>query len=162
MKILKYLAILLMVLVLVLFVYTNFIVYLIPYNPFIEFSQEELESVYFEGFYTEGGESKSQYMVSENIESSKLVFQYFKELKLKPRKSNKIQKDMEASTRISGGFIFGPPSNDHTFINDLFQEEPSVFYISFKNDKFKSKSGYYEILDEELDFGYIDSLMKDD
>ncbi len=162
MKVLKNLSVLLMIFVLILFIYTNFIVYLIPYNPFTEFSLEELESVYFEGAYIDDGTSKSEYIVSEDIENDRFIFEYFKGLKLKPRKSNKIDKDFADTRRLSGGFIFGKPSYDHILINDLFLEDPGIFHISFKNDKLKSKSGYYEILDEEFDFEYIDSLINSD
>ena len=51
MRVMKYISIILMIITLILYIYSNFIFCLIPYNPFTEFYQEDLISVYFEGLW---------------------------------------------------------------------------------------------------------------
>jgi len=48
-------------------------------------------------------------------------------------------------------FLFGPPSYSLIIINDLFLKDPSFFYISFSNNEFDHKKGYYKIIDGKLD-----------
>jgi hypothetical protein len=158
MKIFKYLFIALIVFIILIFLYKNYIYYLIPYNPFVEFSEDELKTFRFEE-YNSFEPSESVHMKSNNLENNKLIFQYFRNLKLKPVRSNIIEEGLNGNIVYSMSFTFGAPSYGRIFINDLFLEEPSFFRISFSDNRLKNKEGYYQIIDSEFDLNYIKTLI---
>ncbi len=159
MKIFKYLFIILLVSILSVFLYMNFIVYQIPYNPFREFSEENLEVVYFYDYdFTDEAELE-EYGSSKDREKNRELLQYFKDLKLRPRNPNRLKREGVDPIVISGGFEFGKKDYEHIFINDLYLKDPRIFHISFKNDEFRKKSGYYEVIDGKVDYKYIKEFI---
>lgn len=156
----RYLFIVLTLSFLLLILYKNEISHKVPLNPLVNYSAESLQSIVLEEYHLENNEYK--YETSTDSKTNELIFEYFRDLKLKPIKWDKLEIDDESKLdiRISAIFSFGEYSQDRIFINDIFLNNPVYLRISSNNPEFESRAGYYRIIDEEFDYEYIDYLMK--
>lgn len=158
MKKMKYLAFLIVIILLSIYLYQSFIYYKIPFNPIKEYTSESLVDFHITQNLP-NGESVS--VESHESHTCDLVLKYLSNLKLTPLKEKKAQNmisDKENVTYITGMLKFNQPGE--IFIKDIYTDDPTVLYISSPIAGFK-REGYYKIVDSSFDYKYIFDLLSD-
>lgn len=155
---LKYVFIAIVLLLLSIFMYQNYIYYKIPYNPLSELDSDTPSGFHFTENHPHPNDTIN--MSSHNLNTNRLIFKYFSNLNLVPlkEKSNldEIHKH-EKDIYYSGMFKFDTPSNFKVFINEIYLDNLTV--LSIRSNKPGFVNGYYKIMDNKFDYKYINELI---
>ncbi len=157
MKKFKYLIILLILVLLSLYIYQNFIYYKIPYNPIAEYSAETLSSFHITKNLSDGEGVTAK---SNDINTCNKILKYFSELKLLPLKDRVAWNEYfseENSTYFTGMLSFN--QSDEVYISDMSLDNLTILHISSNIPGFHE--GYYKIIDAKFDYNYIYDLISD-
>ena len=156
MKKLKYLVIAIVVVILSVYIYKNFIYYRIPFNPIKEYTAESLVDFHITQNLDNGKKISAK---SHNPDTCDAILEYFSSLKLMPLTDKAAQKALSKNgneTYITGMLKF--EQSGEIFISDIFKKTPNVIHISSSIDGFKGE-GYYKIVDSKFDYKYIIKLI---
>ncbi|SDK47294.1 hypothetical protein [Sediminibacillus albus] len=156
MKKMKYLAFAIGIIFLSVYLYQNFIYYMIPFNPIEEYATESPVDFHITQNLPGGEEVNAK---SHDPKTCDLVLEYLSNLNLKPLKDkdawNALSKK-ENETYLTGMVEFD--QSGEIFISDLFIGNPDVLHISSSIAGFK-REGYYKIVDSTFDYDYIIDLI---
>ncbi|QTM98461.1 hypothetical protein ERJ70_03620 [Sediminibacillus dalangtanensis] len=156
MKRLKYLAFALGIIFLSVYLYQNFIYYMIPFNPIEEYATESTVDFHLTQNLSDGEEVNAK---SHDQKTCNLILEYLSNLKLKPLKHKDARNALakkENETYLTGMLKFD--QSREIFISDLFLDDPDVLHISSSTAGFKGE-GYYKIVDSTFDYDYIINLI---
>ncbi|RKD31184.1 hypothetical protein BET03_03390 [Thermohalobacter berrensis] len=158
MKKIKYLFTVLILSVLLVNLYQNYIYYLIPYNP-LEDITDNPYSCHFTLNYSNGGITNASY----NLNTNTLIFKYFSDLNLIPLKEETNKEEIfehESDINFSYRFRFRPPKpSTHYYItiDEIWLDNLSVLFI--RSNKPGFHDGYYKIIDSKFDYKYVNDLI---
>lgn len=156
MKKFKFFIILLVVSLSLLSFYKEYMYYKISYNPLTKISECMPEKCYFNEYNSYSGQEVKK--TSENSNTNVLIFEYLRNLKLKPLKqNNKETYKHETNTYFSYGFKFDSSSNYYIFINEIYLDNLTVMRISSNKPGFPN--GYYKISDSKFNYTYVNNLI---
>ncbi|MFT9487402.1 MAG: hypothetical protein ACH0QD_08555 [Tepidibacillus sp.] len=155
MKKFKFLALALVFVFLLVFLYQNYIYYKIPYNPITKYSSENLSSFHITKNLPNGEEVSAK---TNDLDTSNLILRYFRDLKLMPLK-DKSALDVISKQGNETYFTVMLEFNqsERLFIKDIFLENLRVLYISSDFSGFHE--GYYRIIGSKFDYNYIYDLI---
>lgn len=155
MKKFKYLISVIILVLLYIYLYQNYIYYKISYNPISEYSAEDLSSFHITKNLSNGGEES---VSSSDSNICDLILKYFSELKLQPLKEKAAWNEyfkQENSAYFTGMLSFN--QSDKVYISDILSDNLTILRISSNIPGFKE--GYYKIIDAEFDYDYIYNLI---
>jgi len=146
---------LLVLILLSVYIYQNYVFYKIPYNPIAEYSVENLSSFYITKNLSNG---EGITIKSNDLDTCNKILKYFRELKLIPLKNKTASNENfteEDSIFFTGMLTFG--QSDKVYISDLMLDNLTILYISSSISDFHD--GYYKIIDSKFDYNYIFDLI---
>lgn len=155
MKKFKYLIFLLILVLLSLYIYQNYIYYKIPYNTIAEYSTETLSSFHITKNLSDGEGVTAK---SNDINACNKILKYFSELKLLPLKDKAAWNEsfnQESSTYFTGMLSFN--QSDEVYISDILLDNLTILRISSNIPGFHE--GYYKIIGSKFDYNYIYDLI---
>jgi len=159
MKLIKYIAAAVVLLILsVLYCQHNFY-YKIPNNPFEEHAADSLTEFHLTKNRPDGTSVSASCHQGKECDD---VLAYLRQLKLLPLKektANRLLTNEEHTSYLTGMLKFGQ-SADEVFLCDLDTDQPTIFAVSSTRSEFKG-AGYYEIQQSEFDVDYIWRLLKE-
>lgn len=155
MKSYKYLIFLLILVLLSVYIYHNYVYYKIPYNPIAEYSAEALSSFHITKNLSNGEGITAK---SNDLNTCKKILKYFSGLKLLPLKDEIAWSEnfsQENSTYFTGMLSF---SQSHkVYISDIVLDNLTILRISSNVPGFHE--GYYKIIGSKFEYNYIYDLI---
>ncbi len=155
MKRYKFLIFLLILGLLSLYIYHNYVYYKIPYNPIAEYSTETLSSFHITENLSNGEEITAK---SNELNTCNKILKYFSELKLLPLKDKTAWNEnfsQENSTYFTGMLSFS--QSYKVYISDIVLDNLTILHISSNIPGFRE--GYYKIIGSKFEYNYIYDLI---
>ncbi|MFC5604556.1 hypothetical protein [Sporosarcina koreensis] len=156
MRKIKYLTFAIIIVLLSLYLYENFIYYRFPFNPIKEYTSEPNIDFYFSRNLPNGEGITTK---CQHANTCGLVLEYLSDLNLMPLKDNAAQGMLKYGnvTYFTGMLKFN--ESDKIFISDISIDTPNILRIYSPINGFKG--GYYKIMDSKFDYNYIYNLTGD-
>lgn len=147
----NYLIFSIILVILSVYLYQNYIYYRIPHNPIAKYSSKDPISFSIEKIFPNG--ESSIIFTKKNSKYNKKILEYFSNLELIPMK-NKTVYNMNISVEqiYFIGFLEFDFSK-YIIVKDIFIENLNIIYISSNIDGLNS--GYYKIINSEFDYEFI-------
>lgn len=154
MKIFKYLAFGIIIVILSIALYRNFIYYTIPFNPIKEYASESNFKFYITKNLPDGEGINTS---CHDTEACRSVLEYLSNLNLKPLKDKSAHEllSYEKNTYFNGMLKFS--ESEKIFLSDISVDTPNILHLHSSIPYFKS--GYYQIEDSTFDYDYIYELI---